>query len=122
MEQQRNNKAVQQQQQQEEIEEIQHGPFPVEQLQVLSLCLEDQYWFLDSFSHSEFLFFFFSLNVGSSGFYFNLMKWVFFFEVLLNFSFLAWFLPIGNCFLLFNYLILFFFLIGISDQYSCLKN
>lgn len=33
MEQQRNQKTVQQQQQ-EELEEIQHGPFPVEQLQV----------------------------------------------------------------------------------------
>ena len=36
MEQQRNQKAVNQQQQQqhEDLEEIQHGPFPVEQLQV----------------------------------------------------------------------------------------
>lgn len=35
MEQQRHQKMVQQQQQQhEEVEEMQHGPFPVEQLQV----------------------------------------------------------------------------------------
>lgn len=38
MEQQRNQKMIQkqqQQQQEEELEEMQHGPFPVEQLQVI---------------------------------------------------------------------------------------
>ncbi|XVF48818.1 hypothetical protein PTKIN_Ptkin03bG0219000 [Pterospermum kingtungense] len=41
MEQQRNQKMVQQQQQQEDLEETQHGPFPVEQLQASGIASLD---------------------------------------------------------------------------------
>lgn len=72
MEQQRNQKMVQPQQQ-EELEEIQHGPFPVEQLQVKNVI--------------EQILFLFSIILEIK----TLCIWFFFFQFMKKgFPFLIW--------------------------------